>query len=172
MALPTYNLTKGEGVIADGAHVPNDPSNRDRQQISTLTIEELYAPGAKIELPIADAIDAAIATVDALADLERKRHIPPGETSQTWFVLRYLEAQECLADGTPTAPEYPLLAAQIPSLGADVSLVATAVVALTDAMIGLWKPIEEERAATNFALASCTTQAQIDALIAAIEWPA
>lgn len=171
--MTTYKETRGtEGVIANDAHVPADPANRDWAEKTLVESQGGFDPDAAPVLPIAEAIAAAIAQVEGEADRRRAYWMPKGVTAQSLLVLQYLEATACLADGTPTPGEYPLLAALIDEVGIDVSAVATAVNAQVAAIKSEWVPIEEVRAGAVFDLNSAANQDEIDAILAAISWPA
>lgn len=171
--MTTYKETRGtEGVIANDAHVPADPANRDWAEKTLVESQGGFSPDAAPTLPIADARAAAIAQVEGEADRRRAYWMPKGVTAQSLLVLQLMEAEKCLADGTPTAGEYPLLAALIDEVGIDVSAVATAIVAQVGQIKSEWVPIEETRSGAVFDLNSAANQDEIDAILAAISWPA
>lgn len=164
-----YKATKdGVGIQADSKFVPEDPANRDWQEKLVIEAAEGLDVDAAFELPIDDAIAAAAVLVNAEADRRRLAFLPPGQSSQTWFVLRYLEAAAFA--GAPGGT-YPLLAAEVDETGDTVEDVATAVLAEVASAKDSWVPIEEARVGAIDALSACTTQSQVDAVLAAIVWP-
>ncbi len=170
--MTTYTATKSVGgIIADGAHVPADPANRDWQ---AKLIAESGGPisiDPEIVLGLSEAKAAAKLVVDRMADAERAKHMPAGLTAQSLLLLRLGEAERCDVDGTPTAGEYPLLQAEVGTTGVDLAAVADAVLAEVAALKTDLAAIEAVRVSAREDIDGTTMQSQIDAILAAIVWP-
>jgi hypothetical protein len=161
----------GTGIIADLGHVPPDPANRDWQQKLADEASPGIDPDPPLYLAIADAIIEAKKLVNSQAKDLRDNFLPAGPGSDAHFILRREEAIAAAADGTPTPEEYPLLAVEVPWNGEDVEAVAAAVNTANAEIIEQWALIEDVRLTTVGAIEACANQAQVDAILAAIEWP-
>lgn len=169
----TYQETKtAPGIIADGKHVPEDPSNKDWAAKLIEEATEGIDPSPALTLPLSDAKAAAKIVVDRQADAERAKHMPAGATAQSLFILKMLEAQACDADVSPTAGEYPLLQAQVNNVGLpDLAAVADAVLAEVATLKTAVAAIEVERTNAHDAINAAANQDAIDAILAAVSWP-
>lgn len=169
---PTYRTTpSGVGIIADGAHVPADSANRDWQLKTALEQSDGIDPLPPLYLELAPAIAAAVKAVNAAALAYRSSLLPAGPGSDALFIWRHAEAIAADAEETPDPDDYPLLAAEVPHTAATVALVAEAVLDEAESVFDGWAAVEAVRAGTVAALEACANQAQIDAIVAAIDWP-
>jgi len=166
----TYrSLRTGDGILADDTLVPENTDLAAWNDYLAFVDGEGTpdpAPQLAIELERAGAVEE----VSAQAAEERLKTLPGGSNLTHWH-LRAREAELANVDGTPTAIEYPLLAAEVGRTGVDIAAVATVVVAEIDTVKAAWAAIETVRLTANDSVNSQADVAGIDAALAAIVWP-
>lgn len=169
----TYHAMTGGGawLRSDGAFVPNDPGNRDYKALQAHT-----AGGGSISAATPESFDAAIArglgVVEAQAARERLRHLSTANGLDLVSSLRFREALDLATDDTPTSGEYPLLNAEVGVTANDLVNVGVAVRAELVSLKTPLAAIEAVRVAKRAAVIAAATPTAVDAILAAIVWPA
>lgn len=128
----------------------------------------VHRPQSAIDREVAAARAAATAELGALVGAERRKHLTDLPFQDMVYMRKEVRARECLADPAPDPADYPLLAAEIGITGANVTEVATVVVARADFLEGMAAAIETVRLGVENELAAATTIAAIDAIMAAL----
>jgi hypothetical protein len=172
----TYASTRdGNGIMADGAWVPESDENRDWRAYQAF-LAGGGLPQAAENLPVADERTAAKTRVDAEADRQRRLAADP-ELSTPGFAAKLAEAKAVLAEvaasQTPLSANYPILAAEIAvTAETDLAVVAQAVVDADTAARAEWAKVEAARLQAHQAIDSAGTVASIEAVQPAINWTA
>lgn len=174
--MPTYRLSSSGGVVrlADNVHIPADVANRDWQGYLAFSAAG-GTPDAATELSLSDKRAAAKLSVNAAAELHRGTSIVgPGSATALWQALRFSEADRANADssGNRTSGNYPLLAAEIPETAATVGLVMSAILTERTTLITAFAAIENIRRTAFADIDAAGSNSAVDAVVAAITWPA
>lgn len=167
-----YQLTDTDAVLrtSDGALIPNDPRNRDWAAYQTW----LAVPNTPDPAPVslAEHRTRAKADVDVEADRRLAVYWPVRSGPGAFFdMVRYREALDADADGTPTAAEYPIMDAEIPHTGATIAAVADQVIADVDAYRVQAALIQGVRLDAHDDIDSAGTLAAVRAVVDGIQWP-
>ena len=166
-----YQQTRsGQGVLADGAFVPENP------QLPAWEKYQAFVAGGGIANAVPQGTheeeqDAAIVRIDA--DAERQRGAVLG--GATTLEVRRLRIEEAVVveagSGPFDAADYPFLAAVIGDLGATLEEVATQVLADRDATNARWAAIEQVASATRALIRQQSTVDAVHLAVEAVAWP-
>jgi hypothetical protein len=169
----TYAFTKdsGDSTIrrSDGAEFPQDPGNADYmawQQFTAGGGSTTAATVATLEnrRDVAKGIANAMASdAIAVATFSVVRDDMAG-------ALRFREAQDYEAAITPNDADYPMLAGEVPANGATVDAVHDAVLAEGLALRTVLGAIEAIRRTAFADIGAAADQAELDAILAALDY--
>lgn len=121
---------------------------------------------------LADYKAARKREVDAQATVEQAQHEDFANTGTLSYLLKYTEWQEAKNDGTPTAGEYPMLDAEATARGDSLATVIADFGTEHAALVADLKAIEIVRLNARIAIDAAADVAAVDAVMAAIAWPA
>ena len=121
------------------------------------------------EAPIEAVRAASAAAVDAAAESARLRFITPGAGQAMVYQQKAAEARAILAGGDGP---FPHLLAEVGITAPTLDEVANVVMAMENAWLAVSAAIEAKRLAGKRDIAQAQSQAEVDAILAAIEWPA
>lgn len=166
-----YQLT-GTGVLRarDSATIPNDPANRDWQEYQAW----LGAGGTPDPAPTVDLATEKARTVQVIEAqfLSRARAAAPNAASRGFSDAHLMrEVDRIEGDGSPGAEDYPMLAAMIPDMGADVIAVGNALRVILKAEAAALAPLEAVRRAGVDEVNAAADSAAVDAALGAVVWP-
>ena len=113
----------------------------------------------------------AKSNIDRWAGHIRSDYISLGSGQDLAYLVKENDARVCLADPSPDATDYPMIAAEVGITGATLTDVATAVVTKANEWKIISGAIEAVRLGTKQAVDAATTEAEVDAVCAAINWP-
>ena len=131
---------------------------------------KLFTPLVDIaEAPIEAVRAASAAAVDAAAESARLRFITPGAGQAMVYQQKAAEARAILAGGDGP---FPHLQAEVGITAPSLAEVAAVVMAMENAWLAVSAAIEAKRLAGKRDIAQAQSQAEVDAILAAIEWPA
>lgn len=134
------------------------------------TTEELLAANDSPDLP---SVKTALkASVDAQAETERLKYITAGAGQALTYMQKSDEARRYLAADEPDAGDYPLLAAEVGITAADMSGVATVILAAFSQWQQIGAAIEGVRLGAKAAIEISETVPDAQAAFDAIAWPA
>ncbi len=155
---------------SDGSEFPQDPGNVIYQEWLAFTAGGGSTTAAPTVTLAARKLAAQAYLRDRAADL-RLTALGSRQADSVFQALRFREAQDCEADGSPTEGEYPLLAAEIGSNGANLDEVHDNVLAELATLKTDLVAIEEVRIGAHDDVEGAADAVDIDAILAAVVWP-
>ncbi|HEY9081352.1 hypothetical protein [Magnetovibrio sp.] len=163
----------------DGVEVsiPAIDGNRHYEAIKAQAI----TPTAYVGPALAEVQADAKRTIDAQAEAARLSYITPGDGQAMSYREKSDQARECLAAHTPASPPAPgvyvLLDSEVgimknadTTITADAYEVAVVVEATRQAWLAVEATINRTRVQAKADIAAATTEAEIDAVLAALVW--
>jgi hypothetical protein len=124
------------------------------------------------EPDIPATIEAAKAKVDQTAELKRQTVLDASVGMQAAYQRKETEARAYLLDPAPIEAHYPYLMAEVGITAPTMKELADIIVAKANAWWLYGSAIETARLTAKKALTSATTTGEIEALVAAVAWPA
>ena len=167
----TGNGSPSTVLRSDGAEFPQDPGN----VLYQIWVAFTGGGGSTTAAPTISLATRKALGKDVAADRAAAARLVlfGGRQEDAAFqALRFREAQDCAADGTPTEGEYPLLASEIGTNGADLAAVETNVLAELATLKTDLAAIETLRAAADVDVDASVDQPEIDAVLAALDYDA
>lgn len=120
---------------------------------------------------LAQAKQAAIATVDGTAEYQRLQHITPGAAQAMVYLAKEAEARRFLLDAAPDGANYALLSAEVGLTAPDLAGVAASVIAQADHWLSVAADIERIRLGAKRDIAAADSIATVEAIVQALVWP-
>lgn len=111
------------------------------------------------------------ATIDAAAEVERKKYITAGEGQALTYQRKAEEARACLSASDPQPADYPMLAAEIGITADTLIEVAEVVNAANAAWLVIGAEIEAARLGAKVAIDAASTAEEARAAAEAVAWP-
>jgi len=181
-----YNAgsTLVEGFYDDSIHtsIPSPSLALSDEEYSNALAQQAAGKVLKVIASAMDYSDPAIVladykaqkkrVVDAQARREFNRHHDFDNAGFIAYQLKLTEYMFAKDDGTPTAGEYPMLKAQADADGVSLADAITAFGTAHGTLTGLLDNIEVVRLNTREAIDAAADVAAVNALMAAIAWPA
>lgn len=169
--MAAYQITDG-GVLRerDSAFIPNDPANRDWQEYLAWVGAGNTADPAPTPT-LAEEKASAVKTIERQFTSRVNTMDPPLRPLSVAEVLLIREVDTVETDGSPSAGDYPMLAAMVPDVGADVGAVGTVLRAEFDANSTALAGLEAARRAGVTAVNAAADSAAVAAALAAVAWP-
>jgi hypothetical protein len=154
---------------SDGTEFPQDPALALYQEWQAwIGGGGTTTPAAAVSLD--DMKDRGFRVLNSMAADARRALTQAGIAEDLGNALRFKEAQDYEVDGSPDPADYPMLAAEIPGNGADVDAVHDAVLAeLATLKTGL-AAIEVIRRDAYADIDAATTEGEITAILAAVDF--
>jgi hypothetical protein len=176
-----YKLQPG-GVLdtENGAHIPENPDNRDWQQYLSW-LEEGHLPDTwKTEEELLNEVRKdALQKIDDQAEQERQKVITPGAGQAMTYIRKEQEARAALLDTSLDPSSYPILRASIAAelaigieavTSVDLQSIARVVIQLSDAWAMRASQIEEIRLSAKREVNNAASAEFIYAITAGLDW--
>lgn len=158
-----YTLKTGQAFII-GRNV-SDPT------LYTVDANEDFVP-LSLPTPSLEQLKAAAKEqIDYAAGVERSNIGSQGYGQEMTYLAKEAEAKEVLADPSPVAANYPMIAAEVGITGPDLAAVASLVVSMASQWRVAAGAIEAVRMAAKASISAATSEAEIGTIIETIVWP-
>jgi UTP-glucose-1-phosphate uridylyltransferase len=170
--MPIFQATANQqGVLMDGMLVPNDPSNRHWRRFLQFTSSGgSLLPAPELALEEQATLSKAKVAAEAAALVAARL---PAQSDAYVFQLEEEEAAAALASADPLVEaDYPLLAALVDDLGADLDEVALAVSERQASTVARVAAVHAARTTALKAIDVATSAAAVLAIVDSIQWPA
>jgi hypothetical protein len=178
-------MTEAEmiGIVenATGAlrEVVDDPTGFDMTDCTTVEVPdgwpETWVWEAVTQVfvapPLVPRQEAAKVAVDAAAAKCRASRLTDGFGQEMLYLQKEAEARACVIDAAPDTAQYPLLAAEVGSTGATLAEVAVAIIIRADECRADMAAIEAVRLSAKRQVDMATSTAEIESILAGINWP-
>jgi hypothetical protein len=155
---------------SDGVEFPQEPGLKTYEDwLAFVAGGGTTTPASSVTIATRRAAGKLL--VDKLAgDYRRSLTRPGGIDEDLSRALRFKEAQDYEADGSPSDPDYPLLGAEVPGNGVSVDAVHDAVLTELATLKTALATAEGARRTARDDIDAASDQSGIDAVIAALDF--